>query len=130
MNRDPSPRAAPNLDNWVGLTMETDGGRPLLGGSLARKAVEDALTALPRLYPGLRIRGSRVTDSSVELLLDLGRSDEDIYRIVQSFKREVKARLKTQETLWTWEFSEVQGLHPEGQASLLAVWNLLASKGV
>jgi len=110
--------------------MGTDGGRPLLGVPLARKAVEDALTALPRLYPGLKIRESRATDSSVELLLDLGRSDEDIYRIVQSFKREVKARLKTQETLWTWEFTEVQGLHPEGQAALAAAWNLLGPNGV
>jgi hypothetical protein len=87
--------------------------RTLEGDSLAgkdeREALEQALRALSARYPGLRVAGCRVLSEGVELTLDLGRLDEDLQRIAQSFKNEVKklAPPRQDGAFWRWGFEEL-----------------------
>ena len=91
------------------LTLFTTQREPLLQGEL-HKLVEQALRTLPARYPGLKIARKIIHPDRVELDLELARLDEDVQRIVQSFKSEVKglARKKNLagENLWQWSYHE------------------------
>lgn len=82
---------------------------PLIQGELHR-LVEHALKALPARYPGLKIARQFIHSDRVEIELDLSRLDEDVHRIVQSFKSEVKALARRKnlphENLWQWGYQE------------------------
>lgn len=91
------------------LTLFTAKREPLLQGELHRLA-EHALEALPARYPGLKVVRQVIHPDRVELKLDFSRLDEDVQRVVQSFKSEVKnlARRKnlSGENLWQWGHQE------------------------
>ena len=74
-----------------------------------RESLEQALRSLPARYPGLRVLGSSIRTEGMDLTLDLGRSDEDLQRIVQSFKNEAKKLVKPRQEggLWRWGFEEL-----------------------
>jgi len=57
----------------------------------------------------LKVVGSEVRVDGMDLILDLGRLDEDLLRIVQSFKNEVKklAEPRKDGALWRWGFEEL-----------------------
>lgn len=91
------------------LTLFTTGKEPLLVGELNRLS-HHALKALPARFPGLKIKRQTIHPDRVELELDLSRLDEDVQRIVQSFKSEVKALARRKdlsgENLWQWGYQE------------------------
>jgi hypothetical protein len=91
------------------ITLFTAKREPLLQGELHRLA-QHALKVLPSRYPGLRIVGQSIQPDRVELELDFSRLDEDVQRVVQSFKLEVKniARRKnlSGENFWQWGYKE------------------------
>lgn len=73
------------------------------------EALEQALRSLPRRYPGLKVVRSEVRTDGMDLTLDLGRLDEDLQRVVQSFKNEAKklAKPRKEGALWRWGFEEL-----------------------
>jgi len=91
------------------LTLFTTKREPLLVDELNRLSYH-ALKALPARFPGLKIVRQVVHPDRVELELDLSRLDEDVQRIVQSFKSEVKALARRKhlsgENLWQWSYLE------------------------
>jgi hypothetical protein len=111
----------PCFDPLSWITLEVDRGRPLLEGPLQR-AVVRALEEVPRLHPGLKLLAYKIHPSRVEFLLDLGRSDEDLSRLIQAFKRRVHSSTGLREPLWSWNFEEIQGADPEGREALQAAW--------
>jgi len=96
-------------DDLHRVTLFTTKREPLLQGELHRLA-EHALKTLPARYPGLRIVRQVIQPDRVELELDFSRLDEDVLRVVQSFKSQVKtlARRKnlSGENLWQWGYKE------------------------
>lgn len=92
------------------LVLYTAGKQALLTDKL-RPMVEQSFKTLPRRFPGLRILEKAVHPDRVEMVLDLHRLDEDLARIVQSFKAEVKSLAKkegfTQHSLWQWTHEEI-----------------------
>jgi len=91
------------------LVLFTAEKKPLLVEGL-RGMVEQSFKTLPRRFPGLRILEYSIHPDRVEMILDLHRLDEDLTRIVQSFKSEVKNLAKkeglTQHSLWQWTHEE------------------------
>jgi REP element-mobilizing transposase RayT len=91
------------------LVLFTAGKKPLLTGNL-RAMVEQGFKTLPRRFPGLKVLEQAIHPDRVEMVLDLHRLDEDLARIVQSFKSEVKNLAKkegfTQHDLWQWTHEE------------------------
>ncbi len=98
-------------DSRYEITLYTTERKPLLEGNL-RGMVEQGLRSLPGRYPGLKILRHTVHPDRVEMVLDLNRLDEDLARILQSFKSEVKGLAKkeghTLHTLWQWAYEEKQ----------------------
>ncbi|HVZ79955.1 MAG TPA: hypothetical protein VHE12_04040 [bacterium] len=96
-------------DSRVRVTLPTASRRPYLQGNL-RVFVEQALRSLPKRFPGLKVVEPVIHPDRVEMVLDLQRLDEDVNRIVQSFKSEVKNLAKkegfTQHNLWQWTHEE------------------------
>jgi hypothetical protein len=80
-----------------------------LEGELRRK-VEQCFKSLPGRYPGLKVINQAVYPNRVEMILDLHRLDEDLARIIQSFKSEVKGLAKKDgfphHDLWQWTYDE------------------------
>lgn len=91
------------------IVLHTAGRKPLLAGDLRQRA-EWAVRNLPARFPGLRLGPCRVEADGVELILDLGRLDEDVQRVVQSFKAEVKGLAKREGlpdgALWEWAYED------------------------
>jgi hypothetical protein len=96
-------------ENLYHITLYTAEHKPHLEGNL-RRMVEHAFKSLPGRYPGLKIVRHEIHPNRVEMLLDLHRLDEDLPRIVQSFKSEVKGLAKKDgfslHTLWQWTYEE------------------------
>lgn len=91
------------------VVLYTDHRKPLLEGE-ARGFAQVALKNLPYRYPGLRIVDHEIHPDRVEMTLDFQRLDEDLRRVVQSFKSEVKnlARKKhlNSDSFWQWTYEE------------------------
>ena len=83
--------------------------KPLLEGELKTLA-EQGLRHLPARFPGLKVVHFTLYPERVEVLLDFQRIDEDVLRVVQSFKSEVKNLAKKKgyegESLWQWPFDD------------------------
>jgi hypothetical protein len=83
--------------------------QPLLEGE-ARGFAQVALKNLPYRYPGLRIVDQEIHPDRVEMTLDFQRLDEDLRRVLQSFKSEVRtlARKKhpSGDDFWQWTYEE------------------------
>lgn len=96
-------------DSLHHITLYTTEGKPLLEGDL-RPMVEQCFKSLPGRYPGLKVVGQAVYPNRVEMVLDLQRLDEDLLRIIQSFKSEVKGLAKKDghslHSLWQWSYDE------------------------
>lgn len=104
------------LDNFHHITLYTNGQEPLLEGGL-RRMVEQCFKTLPGRYPGLKLVRHQVYPNRVEMVLDLNRLDEDLLRIIQSFKSEVKGLAKKEghslHSLWQWSYKEREVLGTE-----------------
>jgi hypothetical protein len=83
--------------------------KPIIEGEL-KALTEVGLRNLPTRFPGLKLVESKIHLDRVELLLDFQRIDEDVLRVVQSFKSEVKNLAKKKgfegDTLWQWQFDD------------------------
>jgi hypothetical protein len=83
--------------------------KPLLAGEL-KTAAEHGIHKLPIRFPGLKLVESTVHPDRVELLLDFQRIDEDVLRVVQSLKSEVKNLAKKcgfeGDSLWQWQYDD------------------------
>jgi hypothetical protein len=83
--------------------------KPIIEGDL-KALTEVGLRNLPTRFPGLKLVESKICPDRVELLLDFQRLDEDVLRVVQSFKSEVKNLAKKKgfegDTLWQWQFDD------------------------
>ena len=83
--------------------------RPLLEGEL-KTLTEQGIRNLPIRFPGLKLAESIIYPDRVELLLDFQRIDEDVLRVVQSFKSEIKNLAKRKgfegDSLWQWQFDD------------------------
>ncbi len=83
--------------------------KPLLTGELKTLA-EQGLRNLPARFPGLKMIGSAIYPDRVELTLDFQRLDEDVLRVIQSFKSEVKNLAKKKgfegDSLWQWQYDD------------------------
>jgi hypothetical protein len=91
------------------VTLYTTDREPLLTGGLKALA-EYGLKHLPARYPGLRVLEGEVLPDRVRLVLDFQRLDEDLLRVVQSYKLEVKNLAKKKglsgNSLWQWAYDE------------------------
>ncbi len=96
-------------DSLYYVTLYTTEHKPLLEGNLLRM-VGQAFKNLPGRFPGLKLVRHLVYPNRVEMLLDLQRLDEDLLRIIQSFKSEVKGLAKKEgyshQALWQWSYEE------------------------
>lgn len=96
-------------DSLHHITLHTTEHKPLLEGNLLRM-VGQCFKSLPGRYPGLKLVRHWVYPNRVEMLLDLRRLDEDLPRIIQSFKSEVKGLAKKEghslHSLWQWSYEE------------------------
>ena len=103
-------------DSLYHITLHTTEGKPLLEGDL-RRMVGQCFKSLPGRYPGLKVLRQAVYPNRVEMVLDLQRLDEDLLRIIQSFKSEVKGLAKQDghsfHSLWQWSYDEREILNPE-----------------
>jgi len=103
-------------DSLHHITLHTTEGKPLLEGDLPRM-IEQCFKSLPGRYPGLKVVRHAVYPNRVEMVLDLQRLDEDLLRIIQSFKSEVKGLAKKDgyslHSLWQWSYDEREIHHPE-----------------
>lgn len=103
--------------------LSTAGQKPLLEGELKRLA-EWGLKNLPTRFPGLKVVKSSVRADEVRLLLDFQRLDEDLLRVLQSYKSEVKNLAKRKgfpdDNLWQWNYVERWVSTPEEWAEIQA----------
>jgi hypothetical protein len=102
------------------VILHTVDHKPLLEGKL-RGMVEQAFKNLSGRYPGLKVVSHSIYPDRVEMVLDLQRLDEDLPRILQSFKSEVKGLAKKEgfslHTLWQWTYEEEEVNLKEGAGS-------------
>ncbi len=100
------------------ITLHTNNQKPHLTGEI-RAFVEVAVRNLPVRYPGLKVVHSTIHPDRVELLLDFHRLDEDVTRVLQSFKSEVRNLSKrkgfSENHLWQWNYEEKM-IGPQGYA--------------
>lgn len=96
-------------DSMVKATLHTSKNRPLLTGEIL-PLVQQGIRNLERRFPGLKVVVSAVTPEKVEIALDFQRLDEDLLRVLQSFKSEVKNLGKKkgikEDPLWQWQYEE------------------------
>jgi hypothetical protein len=99
--------------------------KPLIEGEL-KGLVEQGLRTLPVRYPGLKIAGQALFPDRVEMLLDFSRLDEDVLRVAQSFKSEVKHLAKkrgiAEDPLWQWNYEDRPLLTPAQLAEVEKGW--------
>jgi hypothetical protein len=83
--------------------------KPLLEGEL-KTLTDHGIRKLPIRFPGLKLVEYTIYPDRVELLLDFQRIDEDVLRVVQSLKSEVKNLGKKSgfqgDSLWQWQFDD------------------------
>ncbi len=98
-------------DSKYQVTLYTAKREPLLAGALQGLG-ELGLERLSRRFPGLKIPRHAFYPDRVELLLDFGRLDEDLPRVVQFFKFEVKNEAKKRgfqgDSLWQWNYDVLE----------------------
>jgi hypothetical protein len=91
------------------ITLYTSGLKPLLVDDF-RLLAEKGIQNLPVRYPGLKVARYTVHPNRVEMILDFHRLDEDVLRVLQSFKLEVKNLAKKkglqENHLWQWNYEE------------------------
>jgi len=91
------------------ITLYTSHQRPVLEGEL-RHIAEVGLRNLPVRYPGLKIVRQEIHPNRVEMTLDFQRLDEDVLRVLQSFKSEVrnlaKKKALADDHLWQWNYED------------------------
>ncbi len=91
------------------VVLETVQRRPLLTGDL-KPLAEWGIRNLPGRFPGLKVVKASVEEGRVQLLLDFQRLDEDVMRVLQSFKSEVKNLAKkkgfAEDQLWQWNYED------------------------
>lgn len=109
------------------VVLNTAGKAPLLTGKCLHIA-EHAVETLQRRFPGLKVARKAFRPDTVLFLLDFSRCDEDIGRVVQSYKTEVR-KLSSQvgfkgEHFWQREHDEKVVESREEFESLRALWNL------
>lgn len=99
------------------------GQKPILEGE-SKHLAQWALGNLQTRFPGLKVLKSRVNPSEVHLLLDFQRLDEDVLRVLQSYKSEVKNLLKKkglgEGPLWQWNYEERWVSTPEEWSEVAA----------
>jgi len=108
------------------VALKTAEGASLAGDIL--RVARYALSSLERRYPGLKVVDSFFTPDSASFLLDFSRCDEDVSRVVQSYKTEVR-KLASREGFqgghfWQREYSENTLESPQEMEALMAEWNL------
>jgi hypothetical protein len=96
-------------DSQHRIILYTTRRQPLLEGEL-KALTEHGIRNLSTRYPGLKIVESVIHPDRVELLLDFQRLDEDVLRVVQSLKSEVKNLAKKKgfegDSLWQWQYDD------------------------
>ncbi len=96
-------------DSMVKATLHTSQKKPLLVGGFLH-LVQQGIRNLERRFPGLKVVASNVTPEKVEMVLDFKRLDDDLLRVLQSFKSEVKTLGKKkglkEDLLWQWQYEE------------------------
>jgi hypothetical protein len=101
----------PISESTYTLVLDTVQNKPLLTGPAVALA-EHCLNNLPKKYPGLKLISFTIEPHRLEMVLDLQRLDEDLARIVQSFKSEMKVLLRKQglgsDNFWQWSFKEIE----------------------
>jgi len=98
------------------ITLFTAHQKPVLEGDL-RVFAQQGLRNLTHRFPGLKIVSHTLHPNRVEMLLDFQRLDEDVLRVVQSFKSEVRNLAKKKgladNNLWQWNYED-RGVTPAG----------------
>jgi hypothetical protein len=96
-------------DSMVKATLYTSQKKPLLVGEIPT-LVQWTIRNLERRFPGLKVVVSTVYPEKVEIVLDFKRLDDDLLRVLQSFKSEVKNLAKkkgvNEDPLWQWQYDE------------------------
>jgi REP element-mobilizing transposase RayT len=112
-----------DLDRFHSLRLETQSG-PSLSGESPALVITDVLRELCSRYPGVRVPSWRAADDHLFLLLDMGRTDEDILRLVLHIKRTLRSRLG-EDLQWKWSYRETLGADPEQRSEILSDWECL-----
>jgi hypothetical protein len=96
-------------DSMHQITLYTAQQKPILEGDL-RVFATQGLRNLTNRFPGLKIVRHAFYPNRVEMVLDFQRLDEDVLRVVQSFKSEVKTLAKKKgladDSLWQWNYED------------------------
>lgn len=96
-------------DHCHRVVLYTQDKKPLLVEEL-KTWTEQGLRHLPSRFPGLKIVESAIEPDRVRMTLDFQRIDEDLVRVLQTFKAEVKNIAKKKgfrgESLWQWQYDE------------------------
>jgi hypothetical protein len=91
------------------VALQTDQRRPLLAGAM-KPLAEWGIRNLPARFPGLKVVRAAVEAQGVQMLLDFQRLDEDVLRVLQSFKLEVKNLAKkkglAEDPFWQWNYED------------------------
>jgi hypothetical protein len=91
------------------VALQTVQQRPLLTGDL-KPLAEWGIRNLPARFPGLKVVKAAVEPERVQLILDFQRLDEDVLRVLQSFKTEIKNLAKkkgfAEDQLWQWNYED------------------------
>lgn len=102
------------------MALKTAEGVFLAGDFL--HVAKHALDSLERRYPGLKVIASSFESDSASLLLDFSRCDEDLGRVIQSYKNEVRKLAMplgfSGRHFWHREYEERQ---PETEAEIDAL---------
>ncbi len=96
-------------DSMAKAILHTSQKKPLLTSEIL-PLVQQGIRNLERRFPGLKVVASVVTSEKVELVLDFKRLDDDLLRVLQSFKSEVKTLGKKkglkEDSFWQWQYEE------------------------
>jgi len=96
-------------DSMVKATLYTSQKKPFLTGEIPI-LIQWGIRNLERRFPGLKVVSSTVYPERVEMVLDFKRLDDDLLRVLQSFKSEVKNLAKKkgldEDPLWQWQYDE------------------------
>ncbi len=96
-------------DSMVKATLYTSQKKPFLVGEIPT-LVQWGIRNLERRFPGLKVVVSTVYPERVEMVLDFKRLDDDLLRVLQSFKSEMKNLAKKkglhEDPLWQWQYDE------------------------
>jgi hypothetical protein len=109
-----------DLDRFHALVLSIQEG-PSLSDDAHAPILQEALRELGARYPGVHVPCWFAREDSLSLLVDMGRADEDILRLVLHLKRVLRDRVGGG-LQWRWSYEEIAGADKDQRERLLSMW--------